>query len=114
MGYKLTSAEETQRSRERRERYKAEGRASLGGRRAGLRFIVELRKAVPCADCGGSFPSCAMDFDHLPGKPKVAAVTTLANVAQTQASALFAEMDVCEPVCANCHRVRTVVRAGNL
>lgn len=72
--------------------------------------MMDVRRAVPCMDCGGSFASCAMDFDHRPGLDKVNHVSHLALMAKTHPVALVAEMDKCDVVCANCHRVRTVQR----
>jgi|SRR5882757_2702477 len=64
--------------------------------------IVRL-KSVPCADCGGRFHPACMDFDHLPGHQKVASVSRLWNTKKK----LLEEIQKCEVVCANCHRLRT-------
>lgn len=71
--------------------------------------VVAKAKDVPCADCGGRFPTVCMDFDHLPGFKKLAGV---ANLTYSLASMdrLLAEIEKCEVVCANCHRLRTKVR----
>ncbi len=50
-----------------------------------------------------------MDFDHLPGTTKVLSVGHMANSGHNNA-AFLAEIQKCEVVCANCHRVRTVER----
>lgn len=67
-------------------------------------FISELKK-VPCVDCGGQFPACAMDFDHVVGvkKKDVSRLIDSHHSLET----VLAEVDKCELVCANCHRVRT-------
>jgi hypothetical protein len=39
-------------------------------------FVNEL-KSAPCADCGGIFHPCAMDFDHVRGD-KASDVSTMA------------------------------------
>jgi hypothetical protein len=44
-----------------------------------------------------------MDFDHI--KPKRPEVSRLLYVSGT--AALLAEIEKCEAVCANCHRIRT-------
>ena len=36
--------------------------------RAQARLLDQLRDR-PCADCGGRFPPCAMDFDHVTREP---------------------------------------------
>lgn len=70
--------------------------------------IVERAKSVPCADCGERYPSYVMDFDHVRG-------VKVANIAQLKvrgsAPALRAEIDKCEVVCANCHRIRSHERS---
>jgi hypothetical protein len=68
-------------------------------------WLVEL-KAVPCADCGGTFPPEAMDFDHLGGKR--GDISRMAH--SVGMAALRAEVEKCEVVCAICHRIRTAAR----
>lgn len=67
--------------------------------------IVKKLKSVPCSDCGISYPHYVMDFDHLPSKNRkrwsvnrrvIGSITTLME-----------EIDKCEIVCSNCHRIRT-------
>ena len=67
------------------------------------RAIIREAKAVPCHDCGQTFPAYVMEFDHARG-------TKVDNVARMVASSLArlrAELAKCDVVCANCHRVRT-------
>lgn len=62
-------------------------------------------------DCGGSFPGCAMDFDHRPGEIKL--FTIARAVAESQSrGAIEAEISKCDIVCSNCHRIRTFNRLG--
>lgn len=75
--------------------------------RAQARLLDELRD-VPCADCGGRFPSCAMDFDHRVDTIKAFTVTRM--VGRSGTPRILAEIAKCDIVCANCHRVRTLVR----
>lgn len=69
--------------------------------------MVSMRKAAPCKDCGDSFPSVCMDFDHLPGSTKRKAVAELVNSADYSVKSIFDEINKCELVCSNCHRIRT-------
>ena len=69
------------------------------------RLVAEL-KSVPCRDCGGKFPTEAMDFDHLDDKE--ALISQLVYTAGTER--LLTEVRKCEVVCANCHRIRTTRR----
>jgi len=69
------------------------------------RILVESVKAgKPCLDCGGTFPSCAMDFDHLRDKKySVSEMIRRAYLVDT----IKREIEKCELVCSNCHRIRT-------
>ena len=68
--------------------------------------IISAAKEVPCADCGISYPSYIMDFDHRGDK------TFSIGSSRTRVSAarLLAEIAKCDVVCANCHRARTYLR----
>ncbi len=74
-------------------------------RRERFRQILNDLKDVPCADCGGRFPSVCMDFDHLPGEVKSFQVGTVGHASSEKR--LLEEVAKCEIVCANCHRIRT-------
>lgn len=69
-----------------------------------LEFIQEA-KNKPCMDCGNSFPPYVMDFDHVEGEKK-GCVSKLAH-ARMSLEKLQQEIDKCEVVCSNCHRIRT-------
>ncbi len=77
-----------------------------------LKAWLDGYKAKPCMDCGGVFHPCAMDFDHRDPKAKI---LTLANAVRSGWSIerLKLEIDKCDLVCSNCHRVRTYKRATN-
>lgn len=73
-----------------------------------LRKYVRDAKDKPCHDCGNRYPPYVMDFDHVGG-------VKLYNVSQMAPRdgsliRIQAEIDKCEVVCANCHRVRTFNR----
>ena len=59
-----------------------------------------------CADCGYDEDPAALDFDHVSGM-KLGAVSRMLNQAIDR---ILDEIEKCEVVCANCHRVRTVSR----
>jgi hypothetical protein len=69
------------------------------------KIIAEI-KNVPCVDCGEKFHPCAMDFDHIESN-KIANVSMLAKGHSWEK--IKQEIDKCEIVCANCHRIRTWV-----
>ena len=75
--------------------------------RAQAGLLDDLR-AAPCADCGGSFPPCAMDFDHRPDEHKLFGVTRM--IGRSGTPRILAEVAKCDIVCANCHRARTFDR----
>lgn len=68
-------------------------------------------KAKPCAQCGGTFPPECMDFDHVHG-PRAFLVSSAFS--WKRLDALKAELEKCELVCANCHRIRTKQRGQHV
>ena len=80
-------------------------------RRQRFQRIADEEKRRPCADCGKSYSSWVMHFDHLPENgTKLGNVSFFAHGNSTE-KALRAEMKKCEVVCANCHAERTHQRA---
>lgn len=72
-------------------------------KRERMRAYLRSLKEAPCMDCGQKFPYWVMDFDHLEGKESL--IGRL--VFSLSWKRLEAELEKCELVCANCHRVRT-------
>lgn len=68
------------------------------------RAIIQEHKDKPCADCGVKYPPYVMDFDHRNPEDKE---LTIANVAHHGMQKLLDEIEKCDVVCANCHRIRT-------
>lgn len=67
-------------------------------------FILEYKKKNKCIDCGnGDFR--ILDFDHVEGEKKfnIGDVTRYGYGKDK----VKKEIDKCELVCANCHRIRT-------
>ena len=71
------------------------------------RALARRAKDRPCADCGVTYPSYVMQFDHL-GDKKFS-IADACGQGFSEAT-LLAEMDKCEVVCANCHAARTYQR----
>jgi hypothetical protein len=67
-------------------------------------LLDELRTR-PCMDCGGTFPPCAMDFDHRDRSTKRYVVSRMR--ARTTTEEILEEVAKCDIVCGNCHRLRT-------
>lgn len=95
----------------RRAYYKnhAENLASARGRTLRRRqeqrkWISKLKEESPCVDCGTHYPAVCMDFDHLPGKGKTGNVGRMPGKTNKE---IRQEIEKCEIVCANCHRLRT-------
>lgn len=61
-----------------------------------------------CVDCGYRQHAEALDFDHLPGTKKEFSIAK--GYGRVSAARLWDEIEKCEVVCANCHRVRTAMR----
>lgn len=87
-------------------------------RKAVLKCVTRHRKhttsalsaykvARGCVDCGYNAHSEALDFDHLPGKGKRLCISAMRSLSM---SIILSEVEKCEIVCANCHRVRTAAR----
>jgi hypothetical protein len=69
------------------------------------KLIRDIKEQAPCVDCGKNYPYYVMDFDHLEASTKENLVSFLA--ATGRIGALKREIEKCEVVCANCHRLRT-------
>ena len=69
-------------------------------------FIDGYRQA-PCSDCGGTFPVECMDFDHIDPTTKVVEISKLRTRGPSYKERIWAEIQKCELVCANCHRIRS-------
>ena len=85
-----------------KERLYVKYRARIAPKQA---WLSKLKESQPCKDCGGFFPSCCMDFDHLPGQEKKLPLAHLLHYKDP--AVVENEMAKCELVCANCHRIRT-------
>lgn len=80
-------------------------------RKAMTEFIKEYKEAKPCADCGIKYPSYVMDFDHLDGFEKEFNIGSASQ--RYTLEKVKIEIEKCEVVCANCHRIRTYNRRTN-
>lgn len=70
--------------------------------------IIVESKNQPCADCGVSYPTYVMDFDH-DGTKKNFNISTFQNQVRSKADILKLKREIkkCAVVCSNCHRERT-------
>lgn len=72
-----------------------------------LERLSLLKLEHGCMDCGYKEHPEALDFDHRPGTEKRFAISQSVGRKWNQ---LLAEIEKCDIVCANCHRVRTSTR----
>lgn len=94
-------------------KYGSDAKAYFRKRVEDHKAFLNALKGYPCADCKTKFPPVCMDFDHIePGKRYA-----LAQMSNHARDLVQEELDRCEVVCCNCHRVRTdsrIVRRGIL
>lgn len=67
--------------------------------------LVNSLKNVPCMDCGVKYPPYVMDFDHKNETSKIGNIGTMKL--RVSIAKLLEEIEKCDVVCANCHRIRT-------
>lgn len=70
------------------------------------RFLIK-EKSNPCKDCGQVYPHYVMEFDHL--KDKDGDIANFASLGWSL-KRVKNEIEKCDLVCANCHRIRTYKR----
>lgn len=73
------------------------------------KMIREHKEGIGCIDCGEKYPYFMLDLDHVTGSKSF-------NISQFRnhtidPELIKAEIDKCEVVCANCHRMRTHQRS---
>lgn len=74
-------------------------------------WVNTLKAGIPCVDCNGIFPTYVMQWDHLPGYKKRGAISRMRTMSR---ALVMDEILKCELVCANCHAVRTALRARGI
>jgi hypothetical protein len=79
-----------------------------------MRDTIRKAKDQPCADCGLRYPYYLMDFDHRDRRKKRFNIGRDALSKVSTVDALRVEVEKCDVVCANCHRVRTYRRRTKL
>lgn len=87
---------------------KRDSKATVDGKR---RQVYEYLAQHKCADCPEADP-LVLTLDHVRGV-KVMAVSAMVS-ANKPMDQIWDEISKCEVVCANCHKKRTIRRAGQL
>ena len=67
--------------------------------------IRKIKEESGCVDCGESYPHFVLEFDHLPEYEKAGSPSYVARHSSWKNAVL--EMQKCDIVCANCHKIRT-------
>lgn len=93
-GKRLTAIEQTLLTRSRSALQKA--------------ILREIKLKSGCADCGYRGHPAALEFDHVTGQ-KSFTIATRRDLLK-----IFDEIQKCEVVCSNCHRIRTFERGERL
>lgn len=83
----------------------------LINRRIKTREFIRKIKSVPCMDCKNKVHWFAMDFDHVRGN-KLLAVSVGISRGWSEEK-LLKEIEKCDIICSNCHRIRTYNRKYN-
>lgn len=72
------------------------------------RAFIVAAKNKPCMDCGNMYDSWIMEFDH-----RESSITNK-NIGQMLTNSLSRvqrEIDLCDIICSNCHKIRTYFKA---
>lgn len=70
-----------------------------------IKEIEDYKASNPCCDCDQFYPSYVMDFDHRIPQEKFKNVSYL--VRNGSRKQVWEEIEKCDLVCSNCHRIRT-------
>jgi len=76
-------------------------------RRKELIEFVNSLKQKPCMDCGVQYPHYVMDFDHRDKSDKIDSINQMVLYHSYSKEKILEEINKCDLVCANCHRIRT-------
>jgi len=74
-----------------------------------INFVISFKQG-PCADCGVKYPYYVMDFDHRDNRVKLDNINQMVNYHSFSKEKILKEIQKCDLVCSNCHRVRTYSR----
>lgn len=70
-----------------------------------LDFVNSL-KNKQCMDCGIVYPPYVMDFDHRDPSEKINTISRIIRDMWSK-KRILSEIEKCDLICANCHRIRT-------
>lgn len=99
-----SSTKEREQARVRRSKNRPLQRGRLS------KVIFEYKENNPCLDCGKYYIHSVMDFDHIDPKNKLNNISILVNSCYS-IETIQKEIEKCDLLCANCHRMREYKRA---
>jgi NAD-dependent dihydropyrimidine dehydrogenase PreA subunit len=67
-------------------------------------FLQDYKTGKSCMDCGETYPHYVLDFDHRDPSDKKKCVSQMLSYSL---KTIIKEIEKCDLVCANCHRIRT-------
>lgn len=71
-----------------------------------IAWFDSLKEGKPCADCGRTYATYVMEWDHLPEFVKELVLSDTRRSAHSK-ERILKEIEKCDLLCANCHRERT-------
>lgn len=75
-------------------------------------YLFELKKGMSCVYCGETNP-LVIDLDHVDRSTK-RGVPSIMVTGGYKWQDVLDEIDKCQPVCANCHRIKSVLESGKM
>jgi hypothetical protein len=106
--------EQSRKSKEHYEKYKDEYKFRNKERKERLlnentNYLLSYLKEHHCVDCGESNP-IVLEFDHIKPNEKEFGISKMMR--DYTWDQILKEIDKCEVVCANCHKIRTAKQFG--
>jgi len=86
--------------------------AQVNHRARRRKLIHEMKKDMSCVYCGISNPLC-IDFDHIDRSSKIATPATMITGGYKWDD-VITEIEKCQPVCANCHRMKSILESDKM
>lgn len=70
-------------------------------------WVKKYKENSPCADCNVKYAYYVMDFDHIDPAKKKFMIGRAVSTGGKSLKIIRKEIEKCDLVCANCHRIRT-------
>lgn len=74
--------------------------------------FFEMKEGMSCVYCGESNPLC-LDMDHVDRSTKNGTPGKMVT-GGTSWETVLEELDKCQPVCRNCHNIKSIIESGKL